>query len=279
MKNINTILLFIFLLWCPYAHASNSINDVEIESNIKYGEAVNDQKFSQPLLLDKYEIKTQSKLKKPAIIFVHGGGFVGGDKQSELYVKMCKEFAMKGFVAFSINYRLKSKNLPYDSTTLNNAVTDGHTAFIWIKKHGIENGIDTTKVLICGDSAGGGTVIRIALTDPKKTNFIGCIDLWGGLNPINPTYKHTYPWDQPIFPFPIKKGTPPTCIIHGTNDIIVPYQTSKDLSDQLTNAGVYNELHLLDGAKHYPESISSEFIPIMLNFADKIMKNIKAIEL
>ena len=275
MRKGSFIIVFIFVSVFFSISLYGKVGKVTVNSDIKYGVAVNDQKNQQPLLMDMYRILRANRKISPVVLFVHGGGFVGGDKQFPLYVKMANQFAEKDFVVFSINYRLKSKNLPSDSTTLKNAVNDGLKAFQFIKAHWKEYKIDTTKVFICGDSAGGGTVVNMAFSDPKKTNFIGCIDLWGGLDPINPIYVHKYPWDRPIFPFPIKQGTPPTCIIHGSKDTIVPLETSKELSKQLLAAGVYNELHVLLGAKHFPESIADEFIPIMLNFTGKILKNTK----
>lgn len=50
---------------------------------------------------------------RPFILLIHGGGFVGGDKSS--WEDECKEFAKRGYVTASINYRLgfTANDLPF----------------------------------------------------------------------------------------------------------------------------------------------------------------------
>lgn len=238
-------------------------NKLIISNDIQYGQALDKQGNLQLLKLDVYRSTDDDSKKHPAIVLVHGGGFAAGDKQQELYVKMAKAFVQQGYVALSINYRLNAKR--------DSAYADAYTALMWINKHCDEYGIDPEKVLIGGDSAGGAIAVNTAFANPEKTKFAGCIDLWGGLSPINPAYVHTQPWDEPIFALPISANVPPTLIIHGTEDNVVPISTSRYLSEELASQGVYNELHILEGAQHYPETYAEQFIPIMLRFADKVI--------
>lgn len=226
---------------------------------------------TQSLRLDIYRLPKQGQIKKPVIILVHGGGFGGGDKgytesQGSFYPDLAKAFANNGYVAFSINYRLWP-NCPIDSfhIELDNAISDVLAAVKWIKAKYAEYRIDTTKILIGGSSAGGGLSVNASYLNPQL--FAGCIDMWGGL----PPYGKGEP-KVPVNKYPVIAKTPPTCLIHGTSDSVIPYSTSKDLATQLTKAGIYNELHLLEGAEHHPKNLTGEIIKIMLAYSNRIIK-------
>ena len=76
-------------------------------------------------------------------------------------------------------------------------------------------------------------------------SFLGCISIWGGVPPYGSSV-------HPVNTSPITAQTPPTCLIHGTADTVVPYAISVTLASNLTAASVYNELHPLAGQDHYP---------------------------
>lgn len=48
------------------------------------------------------------------------------------------------------------------------------------------------------------------------------------------------------------RGLPPLCIIHGTGDVVIPYNQSERLADVLAQAGQPYELHIYRGTGHYP---------------------------
>ncbi|WP_372932077.1 alpha/beta hydrolase fold domain-containing protein [Mariniphaga sediminis] len=269
MKNIKFVITIIILsLVFKPAFIFSKEYKVNVQKDIKYGEALNDQNISQSLLMDIYQIDEFDKLDNPALILVHGGGFKNGDKRQDLYIQMANSFAKNGYVVFSINYRLASEK--FGIAVLNNATDDALTALKWIKQHDKDYGINSSKIIIAGDSAGGAIAVNASFREPNDTKFAGCINLWGGLTSIKSNYKHEYGWDQPVYPLPVSKETPPTCIIHGTKDAIVPVKISKSFSEELTSIGIYNEIHILEGAPHYPESYANEFIPMMIDFANKV---------
>lgn len=82
--------------------------DLEIIANIKYGDAINNLGIAQDLYLDIYRPNPDldTMIKKPLIMFVHGGGLVGGDKNSMGSVDLGYLYARAGFVYATINYRL-----------------------------------------------------------------------------------------------------------------------------------------------------------------------------
>ncbi len=245
--------------------------EIIIQNDLVYGAAVNYKKEQVLLKLDAYYTRDDSH-NKPVMIFIHGGGFGAGDKgftpaQGDLYPRMAKLFAREGFVVFCVNYRLWP-NYPENlfPVVFGNAVEDVNKAVEWIKSRCIEFGIDTTKLFVCGDSAGGSLAVEISYNPPSGSPFAGCIDLWGGLPPYGTKQNG-------IYSRPLGKWTPPTCFIHGTADSVVLYKTSLDLYNRLKRRGVYSEMHALPGKGHYPQSSSELFLPLMINFVSHILGN------
>ena len=222
---------------------------VLVETNLVYGTAVDYTGSNMSLTLDAYYV-SGTQTNRPVMILTHGGGFGAGDKgytvaQGNFYPDMATAFATNGFVVFSINYRLWPGCSGGCTQELDMAVADVMTALSWIRAHRVDYGIDATKVLIGGDSAGGGLAINAAYRGTNVNSFLGCISLWGGVPPYGSNA-------HPVNTSPITAQTPPTCIIHGTADTVVPYAISATLSSNLTAAAVYNELHPLAGDNHYP---------------------------
>src|SRR5438105_4292913 len=72
--------------------------DIRIEKDVAYGVA-----DGKKLLLDVYQ-PDGFPGKRPGILLIHGGGWAFGDKA--FYTPLGKRLAAKGYVAFSVNYRL-----------------------------------------------------------------------------------------------------------------------------------------------------------------------------
>lgn len=238
---------------------------VVAENNIVYAQVLGRNAETIELKLDSYVSTVKSNHKKPVLLLVHGGGFAAGDKQQALYIKMATEFANKGYAVFSINYRLKGKKEPFTQLVLDNAVSDVNAAIKWLLNNRKKYGVNKRKILICGDSAGGGIVVNTAFQKQSPVKFVGCIDLWGGLPGNNL-------WDAPIDKFiDVQDKTTPVCIIHGTKDPVVPLQTSIDFFEKIRKNNPKTEFHILENAKHYPEERADEFIRIMMSFSDKLV--------
>lgn len=272
MKNpIIYSFILIILSFANIACTQVSKNEILISRDLEYKQAPDYLGKMQLLKLDIYQQPKLNKTKRPIVILVHGGGFAAGDKgttaaQGSFYPDLANTFADHGYVAFSINYRLWP-DCPIDSfhIELGNAISDVVKAVKWIKGKSNEYDLDTTKIIICGDSAGGGLVVNSAYSNTPL--FAGVIDMWGGL----PPYGIQKNGSNSVNVFPVSRLTPPTCFIHGSVDDVVPYSVSQRLSDSLTVAKVYNELHPLTGAKHYPNNLANQIFPIMIAFADKIV--------
>src|SRR5882762_10129114 len=98
----------------------------------------------------------------PCLVFYHGGGWVIGDLDSHDVV--CRKFAHEGeLIVISIDYRLAPEH------KFPAAVDDAITATAWIADNAKTLGIDTARVSVGGDSAGGNlaAVVAIAARDGK----------------------------------------------------------------------------------------------------------------
>lgn len=243
-------ILVLVALIAPAISLSFAIGqEVTVESNLVYGTAIDYTGSNVSLTLDAY-YQNNAQTNRPVIILAHGGGFGAGDKgytaaQGNFYPDMATAFAQNGFVAFSINYRLWPGCTGGCPEELDMAIDDVMTAVNWIRAHSAHYGINAVKVLIGGDSAGGGLAVNASYQSTNLNSFLGCISLWGGVPPYGSDV-------HPVNTCPITSQTPPTCMIHGTADTVVPFAVSALLASNLTAAAVYNELHPLAGCNHYP---------------------------
>jgi acetyl esterase/lipase len=91
----------------------------------------------------------------PTIVYVHGGGWTGGGKSLSGYfdfTNVLRELP-KGYAVVSIDYRLASVNIP--ETKAPGALLDVKQAIRWVKAYGAGYGLDATRVVVWGHSAGG----------------------------------------------------------------------------------------------------------------------------
>src|ERR1041385_7457024 len=77
---------------------------VDSTMNVQYGQNITMNHVSQNLIMDIYQPKPDLAAKRPLIVFIHGGGFVGGSRKDMTNISII--FAAKGFVTATIDYRL-----------------------------------------------------------------------------------------------------------------------------------------------------------------------------
>ena len=161
----------------------------------------------------------------PAIIFFHGGAWLGGSLDE--FRDTCAYFASRGLVCATVDYQMlkmskaEAGRLPPGETHKRVCIIDAKTAIRWLKQHAAEFGIDSTRI-IAGGSSAGGHISAIATMNP-------------GLNdPADPadidTAVAAYLWIDPafqsrdaeapnvdIFRF-LKADLPPTIVCFGELD-------------------------------------------------------------
>lgn len=215
---------------------------VKVTRNVQYGTAEVRQPRSarRPLFLDIYQPDTADfSWKRPAVIAIHGGGFMFGDK-SEMS-SICRELAARGYVCVSMNYRLVPDDPPgtskdqYERTVMA-AVADADRAAQWLEANAAKFHVDSAKLFIGGSSAGAVTSMLLAYNpEIKAPHFRAVADLWGTMGP-------RVPW--------IHKGGPPLLIIHGKEDDTITVSAAEQIDARAKQVGLPHETYLIDGMGH-----------------------------
>ena len=136
-------------------------DDISVTSQIRYREGE-----SKNWTLDLAVPKAPSAMPRPAIVVIHGGGWIQGDKSSFSVPKNRPpgniiDFARLGFVAATINYRL-SDEAPFPA-----AVHDCKNAVRFLRAHAKEYGIDPDQIGAWGNSAGGHLALMLGMAGPE----------------------------------------------------------------------------------------------------------------
>jgi acetyl esterase/lipase len=214
----------------------------------------------------------------PCLYWIHGGGYVlGSPEQDDLrFDRWCQKFNLIGV---AVQYRLAPEN-PYPA-----GVEDCYAGLKWVKEHGSELGVDTSRIGIGGPSGGGGLAAALALVvrdrgefdidyqlliypmiDDTRTSVTANWDVpvWGpGSNEFGWTsyLGELYGTDKiPGHAAPSREtnlaGLPPTFIMVGTLDAFADEDI--DYAKRLNHAGVPVELHVYPGAPHGFEGFAPE---------------------
>ncbi len=224
-----------------------------------------DIEFAKPggvsLTLDAYV--PDGKGPFPTVIIVHGGGWVNGTKRS--YVTPIFPVLTKaGFAWFTINYRLApAHKFPA-------ATEDVDAAIRWVRAHAKEYKVDTRRIALMGESAGGHLVAYAGTKRAPGTEVSAVVDFYGahdllkrekergevtknmreflGVDKLDEAGMAKLREASPITY--VKKGLPPFLFIHGTKDAAVPYDQSPLMCEALKKAGNRCEVYTVEGAPH-----------------------------
>jgi len=96
-----------------------------------------------------------AKGERPAVLYVHGGGFRILSKDTHWIMALM--FARAGYVVFNVDYHLAPAH-PFPA-----AVKDVAQAYAWLVAHAREHGADPSRIVLAGESAGGNLVTALAL--------------------------------------------------------------------------------------------------------------------
>jgi acetyl esterase/lipase len=116
----------------------------------------------RPLVVDLYLPSSDKSRPKPLILYIHGGGWVGGNTRQSAVIgdfpKLLASLAAEGFVVASLEYRL-SGEAPFPAQ-----VQDARAAIRFLKSNAAKYGIDPARVGLFGGSAGGHLTALTALS-------------------------------------------------------------------------------------------------------------------
>lgn len=221
----------------------------------------------RPLTLDVYA--ASGGAPKPLVIYVHGGGWMGGTSRNAAaysnFPAVLASLAARGYVVASLNYRLAGE------ARFPAAADDVDAAIRWLKANAATYGIDKSRVGIWGGSAGG-QLAGLAATscsagDAKvESDCVQAAVIWYGVFDFS-----TLPQRQPAAengylgckladcPDQVKAASPvsfvdpkdpPMLLIHGTDDKTVPVTQSREMIAKLKAGGVRSEFIELPATDH-----------------------------
>ena len=170
---------------------------------------------------------------RAAVVSVFGGGFVIGKRDDSLQSRTARMLSERGFTVISIDYRLGLKDsakvaelqglLKIDDLfqyCIGLAVEDCAAAIAWVCTHATELGINTSKIILTGNSAGAITVLQL---DYSRANALSP----AALLPDGWTPAAVIPYAGGVMcrKRDLKYAAPPapTMLLHGVEDKIVAY--------------------------------------------------------
>ncbi len=228
-------------LWgAPVRYKDNVFTSATVTSNIQYGSSKTFSGGTENLLMDVYRPQGDTAKLRPLFIFVHGGGFSGGGKTDGDIVYLCQTFAKKGYVTASFGYRLQQNANTFQvmNTEVFRAVQDGKAAVRFLRAHRAEYGIDDTRILMGGTSAGGALSLEYAYLDPQEipsfidTNALGGLDGSGGTPGVSSAINGVVNcWGGVSDSTWVKNGKLPVIHFHGTADPTVPFDAGYALGN------------------------------------------------
>ena len=209
------------------------------------------------------------------VVMIHGGGFSGGTRS--MGRDWDRWLASRGYTVFDVDYRLDPP------VTWNLAAQDVACAMAWVASHAALYNISPDRMLLAGQSAGGGLALQVGygLGDGTVTSSCGGAvpqpaavfalyppdDLamaWNLRSSIGPVsgrafntgyiggspeqFPERYRAVSPIFH--VRPGLPPTLIAAGAHDHLVPFGGHIEMVDKLDAAGVANELVSVPYGEH-----------------------------
>jgi acetyl esterase/lipase len=234
-----------------------------VAPNIVYGTANNVE-----TKLDVYT-RRDATGPVPTVIHIHGGGWVGGMKESD--VPLFFPYLEMGWAVVNVEYRLGRVSLAPA------AVEDCRCALRWVLKNAKEYNFDTTKIMVTGFSAGGHLSLTTGMVPSssgldRQCNVVDSLHVaaivnWYGITDVGdllegPNQKNyavlwmgsqidRYDIAKRVSPLTyVRPGLPAIMTIHGDADPVVPYSHATRLHDALTKANSPNKLLTIPGGKH-----------------------------
>jgi acetyl esterase/lipase len=227
-----------------------------------------------------YVINAAEGASRPAILHIHGGGFMGGS--ARYVVRDCQELALAhDAVVVTVEYRLAPE------TPFPGPLDDCYAALSWLHRNARDLGVDASRIAVKGESAGGGLAAMLALAARDRGDVPLCAqillypmldDRTGSTRKASATIPYfwtpqanVYGWtcllgvpagspDVPAGAVPARvanlAGLAPTFIGVGSIDLFVDEDVT--YAERLRAAGVPTELLVLPGAFHAFDAIAPQ---------------------
>jgi len=229
---------------------------VTIENDVVFGTG-----GSRSLTCDIYHPPSEQK-GRPSVLIIHGGAWLSGDKSQLRYYGI--QMARYGFVGVACEYRLSGEaHWPAQ-------IHDVKAALRWMRANANQLCIDADKICVTGNSAGAHLALMLGCNSDELEGKGGNMDVSSKCAAISAVYPPTQVHfgkneaenqllgnggneNTAIQASPMSyanKNFPPTILIHGNADQVVPCSESFNMYHSLKKTGADVELHVFDGAPH-----------------------------
>jgi acetyl esterase/lipase/ketosteroid isomerase-like protein len=264
----------------------DKIYEVDVESDVTYGvggvgyDPAKGSARHRDLKLDIYRPRTKEAGLRPALILAFGGAFHRGSKSVEVFesespstaiAEYCREFARRGYICFSIDYRLMQEdpdpgvtpilppNLPFKvdridyvrgilglppctpqmvANTIEAATDDMCKAAAFVRARAPVLGVDVSRIAIGGFSAGAGIALNAAFA--KNAPAAAVVVLSGRIAPflLENSAKSNAP--------------PPTALLfYGENDLPDIFDFQAGMRESMASLGIDHRSIVVPGAGHF----------------------------
>ncbi len=255
-------------------------------------------------------LKPEGKIKRPAVVFITGGGFIAAPKSNYLQQRM--QIAEAGYVVASIEYRRVPDGV------FPQPLEDIKSAIRYLRANADELGIDKNKIAVMGESAGGYFSAMTAVTNGERKYDVGkylnessevqaAIDIYGlsDLTKVGDDFSEEVQrqHDSPAatealmangaIPFGgdgstiknskkvnevnpithISSKTPPFLLLHGDKDTLVSPSQTEILHKALVAKGIDSTRYVVKNAAHGGNYwIQPEVMKVIIDFLNKNLK-------
>jgi len=235
------------------------------------------------LKLDLYHQADRAESPVPAVVFIHGGGWHGGEKES--YRDMAAQVASHGYLCISVDYRLAGEG-PFPA-----ALEDCKCGVRWLRAHADELRVDPRAIAVLGHSAGGHLAAMVALTPGE---FEGKGEWAQESSAPQCAMCYSAPYDlaalerslgtglgQFLTSAPaaeaspltyVRAGAVPFLVCHGDADDLVPVEQSDVFVSALQEAEVPVDYVRLPGAGHDLSPFHEAIVVEAVRFLDGTLK-------
>ena len=219
----------------------------------------------------------------PLVLCFHAGGWQLGDKKS--YRDIIRQLADRGYVAATVNYRFAPQ------CKWPGQLEDARTALHFFRQHATQFNIDPNRVAAIGDDVGAHLALMLGLLGSRPeepaenkiqavVNFFAPLDLrtWSIssnwleaqilvafrkrsetliVDLLGTADRNAAPFKEASPVTHVSAGAPPVLTVHGTKDPIIPIEQPKAFHAALRQAGVKEDLLIVEGAEHSLASVNT----------------------
>jgi acetyl esterase/lipase len=208
------------------------------------------------LQLDVWQASSPSR-GRLGVVWVHGGGWVSGDRANWSLPKWGRWMSDSGTTMFSVDYRLPTIGSGMSALTPDmkaQEAADVKCALGWVQAHSAEYGVDPTNLVLAGDSAGAHLAMLTAYTIGTPNLPPSCPVSVARVKAVVSLYGITYsnnPVENDVMPINyVRQGLPATLLIQGVNDHTVASDNARRMASQLAAAGDDYEIVQLPFTDH-----------------------------